>query len=364
MAPSPLETEIRARIVAHGPIPVAEYMALCLGHPRYGYYVTRDPFGARGDFITAPEVSQMFGEVLGVWMAAVWQQMGAPARVRIVELGPGRGTLMSDALRAAKVLPGLLDAASVHLVEISPALKAKQQQTLRGVAPPLSWHASLDAVPEGPAIVIANEFFDALPVHQAVKTPGGWCERRVGIDGDKLVFTPAAEPLAGLDARLPASAREAADGAIFEWRDDGAARALGARLTQQGGAALVIDYGHVATAIGDTLQALGGHAFADPLATPGALDLTAHVDFAALMRAVIAAGAAAFGPISQGELLRRLGIAARAAKLKEKAAPDIAAQIDAAVARLTGTGRTEMGTLFKAAAFAHPKLGAPPAFES
>ena len=136
MAPSPLETEIRARIAAHGPIPVAEYMALCLGHPRYGYYVTRDPFGARGDFITAPEVSQMFGELLGVWMAAVWQQMGAPARVRIVELGPGRGTLMSDALRAAKVMPGLLDAASVHLVEISPALKAKQQQTLRGVAPP------------------------------------------------------------------------------------------------------------------------------------------------------------------------------------------------------------------------------------
>ena len=362
MAPAPLETDIRARIAAHGPIPVADYMAQCLSHPRYGYYVTRDPFGARGDFITAPEVSQIFGELIGVWMAAVWQQMGKPARVRIVELGPGRGTLMSDALRAAKGLPGFLDAASVHLVEISPVLMAKQQKTLQGVAPPISWHASLDEVPEGPAIVIANEFFDALPVHQAVKTPRGWCERCVGLDGDRLVFTHAPETLAGIDARLPASARAAPDGAIFEWRDDDVARALGARLAQQGGAALVIDYGHVASAVGNTLQALGRHAFADPLATPGELDLTAHVDFEALMRAVNSAGAAAFGPIAQSELLQRLGIAARAAKLKEKAVPDVAAGIDAAVARLTGSAHAEMGALFKAAAFAHPKLGAPPAF--
>jgi SAM-dependent MidA family methyltransferase len=295
-------------------------------------------------------------------MAAVWQQMGAPTRVRIVELGPGRGTLMSDALRAAKVMPGFFDAASVHLVEISPVLKAKQQETLRRIAPEVAWHASFDAVPEGPAIVIANEFFDALPVHQAVKTPVGWCERRVGVDHDRLVFTPAAESLTGIDLRLPASARAAPDGTIFEWRDDDAARALGARLAEQGGAALVIDYGHVASAIGDTLQALGRHAFADPFATPGALDLTAHVDFAALTRAVVSAGATAFGPITQGELLQRLGIAARAARLKEKAAPEVAARIDSAVARLTGAGRTEMGTLFKAMAFAHPALGAPPAF--
>ena len=363
MTPSALETEIRARIAAHGPITVAEYMALCLAHPRYGYYVTRDPLGARGDFITAPEVSQMFGELIGVWMAAVWQQMGMPAVVRIVELGPGRGTLMSDALRAAKVMPGLLDAASVHLVEISPALKAKQQETLRSVAPPVAWHASFDDVPEGPAIVIANEFFDALPVHQAVKTARGWCERRVGLAGDRLVFTHATEPLAGIDARLPASARQAADGAIFEWRDDEGARDFGTRLAQQGGAALVIDYGHVASLVGDTLQALGRHAFADPLATPGELDLTAHVDFEALMRAVTSTGAAAFGPITQGELLERLGIAARAANLKEKAAPHVAAGVDAAFARLTGSGRTEMGALFKAAAIAHPTLGAPPAFE-
>lgn len=363
MAPSPLETELRVRLGADGPITVAEYMTLCLAHPRYGYYVTRDPFGARGDFITAPEVSQMFGELIGVWMAAVWQQMGAPPRVRIVELGPGRGTLMSDALRAAKVMPDFLAAASVHLVEISPALKAKQQESLRAVTAPVTWHASMDAVPEGPAIVIANEFFDALPVHQAVKTLQGWCERRVGIESDRLVFTSAAQPLVGIDARLPASAGRAADGAIFEWRDDDVARTVGARLAQ-GGAALVIDYGHVATAIGDTLQALGGHAFADPLAMPGEVDLTAHVDFAALVRAATSTGAAAFGPITQRELLLRLGIAARAAKLKEKAAPDVVAQIDAALARLTGNSRNDMGSLFKATAFAHPALGAPPAFEA
>jgi len=363
MAPAPLEAEIRARIAAHGPMPVAEYMALCLGDPHHGYYMTRDPFGARGDFVTAPEVSQMFGELIGVWMAAVWQQMGAPKGVRVVELGPGRGTLMRDALRAANVLPGFLDAASVHLVEISPTLRTRQQESLRGVASPVTWHALFDEVPAGPALVIANEFFDALPVHQAVKTPRGWCARCVGVESNRLVFTAAAEPLAGLAARLPASAQAAPDGTMFEWRDDNVARTLGARLARDGGAALVIDYGHAATAVGDTLQALGRHAFADPLATPGELDLTAHVDFEALMRAAASAGATAFGPVTQRELLQRLGIAARAAKLKEKAASDVAAAIDAAVARLTEVGRTGMGALFKALAIAHPALGAPPAFE-
>ena len=358
MAATALEADIRARIASQGPIPVADYMALCLADPQHGYYVTRDPFGARGDFVTAPEVSQMFGELIGIWIAMVWQQMGSPARVRIVELGPGRGTLMSDALRALKVVPALLEAARVHLVENSPVLKAKQQETLRGVAPPVSWQASLEPVPEGPAIVIANEFFDALPVHQAVRTAHGWHERCVGTDGGKLIFTsgkPVAKP-------LPSSTRDAPEGAIFEWRDDGAAIALGRRIARDGGAALVIDYGHAQSALGETLQALGRHAFADPLAAPGELDLTAHVDFEALVRAVTSAGAAAFGPITQAELLYGLGIEARAAKLKANAAPDAAARINAALARLTGTGTTEMGALFKAVAFAQPALGAPAAF--
>jgi SAM-dependent MidA family methyltransferase len=363
MAPSPLEAKIRARIAAHGPLPVADYMALCLAHPEHGYYMTRDPFGARGDFITAPEVSQMFGELIGVWMAAVWRQMGGPPRVRLVELGPGRGTLMSDVLRALRVTPAFLDAASLHLVEISPVLKAKQQETLSGVALPVSWHASFDEVPEGPAIVIANEFFDALPVHQAVKTRRGWCERCVGLDGETLVFTHARETIPNFASRLPASARDTPEGATFEWRDDDAAAALGNRLAQQGGAALVIDYGHATSAVGDTLQALGRHSYADPLATPSEHDLTAHVDFDALMRAATSAGAATFGPLTQGELLQRLGIAARAAKLKGRASAEAAGQIDAAMARLAGSGRSDMGALFKAVALAHPALGVPPAFK-
>lgn len=359
---TPLETAIRARIQAQGPVTVAAYMAMCLADPQHGYYVTRDPLGARGDFVTAPEVSQMFGELIGVWIAAVWRQMGSPPAVHIVELGPGRGTLISDALRAMKVVPALLAAARVRLIEISPVLTAKQQETLRGAAAPVSWHASLDDVPSGPAIVVANEFFDALPVHQAVKTAGGWRERCVGVDGGTLIFT-ADEEVAGLEARLPSSARNAPEGDIFEWRDDDHATALGRRIARDGGAALVIDYGHARSAVGDTLQAVGRHAFADPLATPGELDLTAHVDFEALIRAVNSSGGKAFGPITQAELLRRLGVDARAAKLKEKALPETAARIDAALARLTGTGRNEMGALFKAAAFAHPALGAPAAFE-
>jgi NADH dehydrogenase [ubiquinone] 1 alpha subcomplex assembly factor 7 len=189
---SPLEMDIRRRIKAAGPMPVGEYMALCLGHPQHGYYITRDPLGSRGDFITAPEISQMFGELIGLWMAAVWKQMGEPEVVRVVELGPGRGTLMNDALRAAQALPAFRDAVVVHLVEISPVLRAAQERTLDALPMSVLWHAALDEVPRGPAIVIANEFFDALPVHQAVKTERGWHERQVEIDpSGQLAFAVA-----------------------------------------------------------------------------------------------------------------------------------------------------------------------------
>ena len=179
---SPLEIEIRRRITAAGPMPVGEYMALCLGDPEHGYYTTRDPLGARGDFITAPEISQMFGELIGLWMAAVWKQMGAPENIRIIELGPGRGTLMNDALRAVQVMPGFHDAIALHLVEISPALEALQERKLEHLGTPMSWHPALVDVPKGPVIIIANEFFDALPVNQAVKTELGWHERKIEID--------------------------------------------------------------------------------------------------------------------------------------------------------------------------------------
>jgi NADH dehydrogenase [ubiquinone] 1 alpha subcomplex assembly factor 7 len=362
---TPLEAEIHRRVAAAGPMPVSEYMALCLADPAHGYYTTRDPFGARGDFITAPEVSQMFGEMIGLWMAAVWKQMGAPENLRIVELGPGRGTMMKDALRAAKVMPAFCDAVVLHLVEISPALQKQQEQTLESASVPMFWHSSLDDVPKGPAIIVANEFFDALPVNQMIKTEQGWHERQIEIDAPgNLAFTAAPDPAPGFDRLLPAAARQASAGSVVEWRDDKVAMQLGRRLARDSGAALVIDYGHAESAVGDTLQAVGQHAYADPLNAPGTLDLTAHVDFQALSKAVEAMGAQGFGPITQSQFLRRLGIEQRAAALKIKAVNDQAADVDAALSRLIGEGPGGMGALFKAAAFAHASIGAPPGFES
>ena len=362
--PTPLEAEIRRRIAAAGPMPVAEYMALCLTDHRWGYYATRDPFGPRGDFVTAPEISQMFGELIGLWMAAAWNRMGEPANVRVIELGPGRGSMMADALRAAKALPGFREAIALHLVEVSQLLQAQQERTLAQLPMPMSWHRALSEVPAGPAIVVANEFFDALPVSQAVKAEDGWHERRVAIDAEgRLAFAVAPERLAHFELLLPQAARAAPTGAIFEWRSDTTAMELGRRIAREGGAALVIDYGHAESAVGETLQAVGQHAYADPLSAAGTRDLTAHVDFAALARTVEAMGAKAFGPIEQGELLRRLGIETRAAALKARATPAAAADVDTALARLTGQGRAGMGGLFKAAAFAHASLGTPPGFE-
>jgi NADH dehydrogenase [ubiquinone] 1 alpha subcomplex assembly factor 7 len=363
---SPLEIEIRRRITAAGPMPVGEYMALCLSDPDYGYYTTRDPLGTRGDFITAPEISQMFGELLGLWMAAVWKQMGAPENIRIIELGPGRGTLMNDALRAVQVMPGFREAIALHLIEINPMLQAQQERKLEHQGIPMSWHPALVDVPNGPAIIVANEFFDALPVNQAVKTEAGWHERQVEIDSaDNLAFTFARDPIAYFDMLLPANVREAPERSIFEWRDERVAMELGRRIAENGGAAVVIDYGHADTSVGETLQAVGRHAYVNPLTAPGNIDLSAHVDFQALGRAVEAMGVNGFGPIDQHQFLQRLGIDTRAAKLKAGAASRAAAaEIDLALARLIGSGHTAMGTLFKVAGYAHPTLGVPPAFES
>ncbi len=361
----PLEADIRRRIAAAGPMPVGEYMAICLGDPEHGYYRTRDPLGAGGDFITSPEISQMFGELIGLWLAAIWMRMDQPKHVNVIELGPGRGTLMNDALRAVKVLPAFRAAIDLHLVEISPALQAQQADTLAEQKVPTTWHASLADVPEGPAIIVANEFFDALPVNQAVKTDSGWYERQVGIDeSGHLAFTVADQPLQGFAALLPPAVRAAPADAIFEWRAETEAMELGRRVARGGGGALVIDYGHAHSATGDTLQAVGHHAYADVLSAPGRVDLTAHVDFEALARSIEAMGARAHGPITQGQLLRRLGIETRAAKLKARAASSGATGVDAAFARLTGHGPGEMGGLFKAAAFTHPSVGVPPAFET
>ena len=360
---TPLEAEIRQKIATEGPISVADYMALCLGDPVYGYYMTRDPFGAHGDFITAPEISQMFGELIGLWSMAVWKLMGEPDSVNLIELGPGRGTMMLDLLRTAYAMPEFRRAIRLHFVEISPLLEERQRRAVGSSNVPVEWHKSLDLVPAGPSIILANEFFDALPVQQAVMCVDGWHERVIKLDeGGRLVFTNARDPIPLFEQMLPPKLRDAQIGEIFEWRSDNIALEIGRRVTHSQGAALVIDYGHIESATGDTLQAVGAHNYANPLAAPGTVDLTAHVDFQAIALAAESMGAHVFGPIEQADFLRNLGIESRAAVLRKAVPPAKAADIDAALTRLTSTDRIGMGQLFKVIAFAHPQLGALPAF--
>ena len=333
---SPLGRIIREMIGADGPMSLRDYMALCIGHPSHGYYATRDPLGAAGDFTTAPEISQMFGELIGLWAAETWRLLGSPDRVALVELGPGRGTMMADALRAGRAAPGYLAAVSVHLVETSPSLRAAQRHTLAAATVPVAGHDTLDTVPPGPAIVLANEFFDALPIRQYAHARGAWHERLVGLDpGGDLLFGLSTHP----ETRIAVPGRE---GDIVEVAEAAGevARGLAERLVRYGGAALAIDYGHTVSAPGDTLQAVQRHAFADPLADPGEADLTAHVDFAALARAVAGTGAIVHGPTSQGAFLAALGLAGRATRLS--AGTDAAGRerIAAAANRLVGPGRT------------------------
>jgi SAM-dependent MidA family methyltransferase len=364
MALTQLEAEIRRRISMAGPMPVRQYMELCLSHPTHGYYTTRDPLGAGGDFITAPEVSQVFGELLGLWAASAWDRMGQPENVRLVELGPGRGTMMLDALRAAQAVPAFRAAIVLHMVEISPALQERQRQTLSAVDVPMIWHQTFDEVPDGPVIVLANELFDALPVNQAIKQFNGWYERVVEIDADgNLAFGMSNDVIPLFDQLVPVRMRDAPIGAIYEWRADNLPLALGRRLARQGGVALVIDYGHAESAAGDTLQAVGRHAFVDPLQSPGAVDLTAHVDFEAFALAAESMGARVTGPVEQAQFLRNLGIEKRAAALKAAAPREKAAEIDGAMKRLLGEGRTEMGKLFKVIGLANPAIGKLPGFE-
>jgi NADH dehydrogenase [ubiquinone] 1 alpha subcomplex assembly factor 7 len=359
---TPLDSEIRRLIAIAGPMPVADYMRLCLTHPRYGYYIDRDPLGAGGDFTTSPEISQMFGELVGLWMAAVWRQMDEPENVRIVELGPGRGTLMHDALRAAKVMDRFRSAIVVHLVEVSAALQQVQERRLENLDVPILWYRALEEVPSGPSIVVANEFIDALPVRQAVKQNDGWHERVIDVaPGGNLCIGAACDPLPHFETSMPRALRDAPLGAIFEWRADDYALELGRRMRSDG-AALIIDYGHARSGLGDTLQAVAGHSFTDPLRAPGRADLTAHVDFEALALGAESMGARVHGPIRQRDLFLRLGIEQRAAALKASA-PLQAADIEIALSRLIAGGARGMGDLFKAIAIANPELGPLPGFE-
>ena len=353
-----LAAEIRERIRRDGPLSVATYMELCLNHPTHGYYRRGRPIGAAGDFITAPEVSQMLGELVGLWCAAVWQSMGRPRPLRLVELGPGRGTLLADALRAAETVPVFRGAIDLHLVESSEALRAEQAARLSPARP--TWHESFETVPAGPVLVVANEFFDALPIRQFERIGDGWRERMVALAPSSKALRFATTGTATAEVACPEAAPA---GSIVEQAParDALAAALGARIAAEGGAALIVDYGHDWPGIGDTLQAVRRHCRHGVLDDPGDADLTAHVDFSALAAAARQAGAAAFGPVPQGVFLRALGIEERAARLRQDASAAQRENIDSALRRLVGAD--EMGMLFKALAIAHPALGAPPGFE-
>lgn len=347
-----LRDQIAARIAAHGPMRIDEYMTTCLLHPTLGYYTTRDPFGAAGDFITAPEISQMFGELIGLSLAQCWLSHGAPAPFTLAELGPGRGTLMADALRACRRVPGFLDAAQITLVEVSPTLREIQAKTLAGHH--IDWVDSPADMADQPLYLIANEFFDALPIRQFLRQGDAWRERQIGVSDGQLMFgLGPAQPQPALQARLS----DTADGdmvetcAAFAPLLDGVARRIGTH----GGAALIIDYGDWRLR-GDTLQALRAHEKVHVLETPGDADLTAHVDFKALAKA--AQPCAHSAPTPQGIFLERLGITQRAQVLAAKLRDDALQTHIAAHRRLTHPA--EMGNLFKVMALFRQGSAAPP----
>ena len=354
---TPLALGLKDRIAREGPIAVSDYMRACLQDPEHGYYRRRSAIGRGGDFITAPEISQIFGELIGLWCVVAWQQMGARGPFNLVELGPGRGTLMRDVLRAARVMPDFLAAADVVLVECSETLEAAQREALAAHGPQARWVRHPTLVPPGPSIVIANEYLDALPIEQLVRQGAGWLPRGVGLDADgALAFTTLdAKPvllLPELAGRPP--------GTILERRQTMDQTFALDRLAKGGPlAALFIDYGHGETAAGDTLQAVRGQRYEHALTSPGEADLTAHVDFAAFLREARTWELATNGPVTQAEFLGALGIVERASRLMA-ANPGRAAEIEAGVARLMSP--SGMGTRFKAVGIRSPALPALPGF--
>jgi NADH dehydrogenase [ubiquinone] 1 alpha subcomplex assembly factor 7 len=406
---TPLGQKLKRLIEANGPLSIADYMAHCMSDPEHGYYTTRDPFGARGDFVTAPEISQMFGEIVAAWLIETRRLVGAPSPVRLIELGPGRGTLMADILRVAAKAPDFSDAIKVHLVETSPALKYRQAETLASFQRDIKWHASFSEVPEGPLLLVANEFFDALPIRQYVRVDGAWRERVVGLDvggqltlgigvgtldnADPLILRPGSDKVGTASKETPENTGDTAlrasrlrsaehlsmrevestpaatdlpigrrlsgsgtEGDFLELRPaaDALMAEIARRIVEHGGAALIIDYGHDAPPFGDTLQAVRGHKYADPLDSPGEADLTAHVDFGALARTARAWGASVHGPMNQGDFLVSLGLLERAGRLGRNADAATREALRVAVERLAGAG--QMGRLFKVAAIARPSI--------
>ena len=336
-----LHQEIAARIRAQGPIPVAEYMSLVADT----YYKMQEPFGAGGDFTTAPEISQMYGEMIGAWFVDVWMQMGKPDSVKLIELGPGRGTLSADIMRTMAGWPDLKAAVTLHLVETSPRLREIQSVTLKGHR--AGWYDSLNEVPDGVCFVIANEFFDALPIHQFKKMEAGWQERYVDYNVEKDAFFFTTAPLdINITGIMPEEFMNAPAGSIFEISPDSLSviEQISDRIARHGGAALIADYGHLLPGLGDTLQSISKHRYADPLEEPGERDITAHVDFGTL-KTVAEQSVMVSGPVTQGQFLINLGIEARAQKLGENATDKQRQDILSALCRLIAP--KEMGRLFK-----------------
>ena len=363
MSADALARKIARRIRAEGPLSLAAYMAMALHDPEDGYYARHAPIGAQGDFITAPEISQVFGELIGLWCAVVWRQLGRPDPVNLVELGPGRGVLMSDLLRAAAAtVPDFRRALRLHLVETSAPLRAAQEQRLAQFAP--VWVPRFEDLPDGPMLLVANEFLDALPIRQFFRHGAHWSERMVTLDdGDRFVFVEGApSPIVAL--LVPEALREGADeGAIVEISPAalGLAAAFGGHFSRHAGAALLIDYGYFPSAPGPTLRALCRHRAVSELAAPGTADLSAHVDFAAFAEAARSGGAEVYGPVPQARLLTALGAVERAAVLRQHATPSEQQTLDRGVERLLDPGG--MDTLFKAVAVVSPGVPTPPGFD-
>ena len=350
---TPLGQALHARIQATGPMRLSDYMTECLLHPLHGYYATQDPFGARGDFVTAPEISQMFGEMLGLCLAQHWLDSGSPASFTLAEFGPGRGTLMADLMRATRSVPGFHAAASITLLEASQKLRAVQEACLAGHR--VTWIDHADQLPEAPLYLLANEFFDALPIRQFTRSGDGWREAVVQTNGQDLCFgLSEVTGVSGLTSRLA----DTENGNIVELCEAATPiiSAIGTRIARFGGLALVIDYGGWVS-LGDTFQAMRGHSYVSPLTEPGLADMTAHVDFAALSAAAVAAGAKT-SYATQGEVLSALGIVTRAERLAKGLEPEALQNHLSGLKRLTASG--EMGELFKMLAV-YPEIGPTPA---
>ena len=342
---------LKLRIANEGALNIAQFMEACLTHPAYGYYITRDPIGRVGDFTTAPEISQMFGELIGCWAAAVWQELGKPKPLSWIELGPGHGTLTADAMRAIEQVSGMAKEISIHLVEASPLLRQRQQQILARWRP--TWHTEIGTVPNGPSIVIANEFFDALPILQFSRDQKKWRERLVTLDKNSALSFAWSPPTSAAPRHLELMA-EVPNGEIVEISPCAIklAKSLTHRLCNHGGIGLIIDYGHDAYVTGETLQAVRSHAYTSILEAPGEADLSAHVDFKQIAHAVKSAGGITYGPVAQGNFFVSLGIEARVERLSEKATPQQYANIKSAFERLTAPNA--MGRLFKVMAVGKP----------